>query len=75
MYGTNTAYLSDVNNLNSFKFAVTLYAPVYGVVNNLEINHNVLEAKPDSRQVCNNDTVSACNKSKYTYGMCGVTAG
>jgi hypothetical protein len=40
--------LSDVNNLNSFKLVVTLYAPVYGVVNNLKINH-VSEAKPDSR--------------------------
>jgi len=40
--------LHDVNNLNLVSLVVTHYAPVYGVVNNLEINHNISEAKPDS---------------------------
>jgi len=41
--------LHDVNNLNSVSLVITHYAPVYGVVNNLEINYNISEAKPDSR--------------------------
>jgi hypothetical protein len=41
--------LHDVNNLNSLNLVVTHYAPIYGVVNNLEINRNISEAKPDSR--------------------------
>jgi hypothetical protein len=39
--------LHKVNNFNSVSLVVT-HAPVYGVVNNLEINHNISEAKPDS---------------------------
>jgi hypothetical protein len=65
--------LNHVNNLNSVSLVVTRYAPVFAVVNNLETNHNSSEAKPDNRKVCSSDTVSACDKSRYTCGMCGFS--
>jgi hypothetical protein len=64
---------NDVNNVYAVSLVVTCYAAAFRVVNNMETNNNDSGAKPDNGRVCSNDTVTECDKSEYTCGMCGIS--